>query len=198
MFVYICRSITQTKEYMKIFTGLFTVLFCGLLLSTHPLQTNPQHPEAVAAYLQKYRFLSRELHQRTGIPEPVILAIAGLESAWGQSELATQANNHFGIKHKTDWSGNVYCKSTQEYVGWTPYTEQQCFRRYPLIRESYGDFGTFILNRPQYSKVHSIPTWNYRAWVEAIKDGGYATDPTYTDKVLSLIWRYRLYELVEG
>ena len=86
-----------------------------LWLSTAPNYPETDRPVVVQQYLQKHRFLSRELHQNTGIPEPVILAIAGLESNWGKSELAIQANNHFGIKTKVDWQGLTYCKTTVEY-----------------------------------------------------------------------------------
>ena len=177
----------------------YTLILAGtlILLSTAPFDYSVERPAAVRHYLQKYRFLSKELHANTGIPEPVILAIAGLESNWGKSELAIQANNHFGIKTKVEWGGLTYCKTTVEYEGWLMYHTVQCFRRYPYIRESYQDFGNFILTRENYAQVKSVPSWNYRGWIEGLREGGYATDPSYTDKVLRIIWRYKLYELVE-
>lgn len=179
---------------------LYTLLLFGLIFSmgVTPYEYFEDRPAAVQQYLQKYRFLSRELHQSTGIPEPVILAIAGLESNWGKSELAINANNHFGIKTKVEWQGLSYCKTTVEYEGWLPHYTVQCFRRYPYIRESYQDFGNFILTRENYAQVKSVPSWNYRGWVEGLRNGGYATDPGYTNKVLGIIWRYKLYELVEN
>lgn len=178
---------------------LFTLLIFGVLssMSITTVDTVVERPANVQQYLQKYRFLSRELHQNTGIPEPVILAIAGLESNWGKSELAINANNHFGIKTKVEWQGLSYCKTTLEYEGWFAHHTVQCFRRYPYIRESYQDFGNFILTRENYAQVKTVPAWNYRGWVEGLREGGYATDPSYTNKVLSIIWRYKLYELVE-
>ncbi|MEZ4987712.1 MAG: hypothetical protein R2795_22230, partial [Saprospiraceae bacterium] len=59
-------------------------------------------------------------------------------------------------------------------------------------------FAKFVLTRPNYSNLSNIPEWNYRAWLEILHQGGYATDPNYTDKILGVIWRYKLYELVEG
>ncbi|MEL6836069.1 MAG: glucosaminidase domain-containing protein [Bacteroidota bacterium] len=178
---------------------LYALLFISAFLGTSiaPLKLLSYRPAAVKQYLQKYRFLSRELHQNTGIPEPVILAIAGLESNWGKSELALQANNHFGIKTKVEWEGLSYCKTTIEYEGWFMYHTVQCFRRYPYIRESYQDFGNFILTRDNYAQVKNVPSWNYRGWIDGLREGGYATDPAYTDKILRIIWRYKLYELVE-
>lgn len=181
---------------------LYPVLLIGAFLwmgtTPAPAYWSTDRPAVVQHYLHKYRFLSRELNQNTGIPEPVILAIAGLESNWGKSELALQANNHFGIKTKEDWLGLSYCKTTVEYDGWYMYQDVQCFRRYPYIRESYQDFGNFILTRENYAQVKDVPAWNYRGWIDGLKEGGYATDPAYTDKILRIIWRYKLYELVEG
>lgn len=177
------------------------ILYCLLLpltflcLSPSSADLAKARPGSVTQYLNKYRYLSRQLTQSTGIPEPVILAIAGLESNWGKSELAVNANNHFGIKSKVDRPGPAYCKHTLEYEGWLVYTTVACFRSYPLISESYTDFGDFILTRNNYAQIRGLPSWNYRAWLEGLRQGGYATDPSYTDKVLRIIWRYHLYEL---
>jgi flagellum-specific peptidoglycan hydrolase FlgJ len=179
------------------------ILYCLLLpltilcLSPSSADLDKSRPGAVSKYLTQYRYLSKQLSQSTSIPEPVILAIAGLESNWGKSELAVNANNHFGIKSKPDRPGLSYCKQTLEYEGWFVYATVACFRRYPLISESYTDFGDFILTRDNYSQIRDLPSWNYRAWVEGLREGGYATDPGYTDKVLRIIWRYHLYELPE-
>jgi len=179
------------------------ILYCLLLplailcLSPSSADLDKSRPSAVSQYLNNYRYLSKQLSQSTSIPEPVILAIAGLESNWGKSELAVNANNHFGIKSKPERPGLSYCKQTLEYEGWLVYATVACFRRYPLISESYSDFGDFILTRDNYAQIRGLPSWNYRAWVEGLREGGYATDPGYTDKVLRIIWRYHLYELQE-
>jgi flagellum-specific peptidoglycan hydrolase FlgJ len=166
------------------------------LLSFTPREADFDRPAAVQAYIQKYRYLAFELNQSTGIPMPVILAVAGLESNWGNSELARFANNHFGMKTKSDWAGWQYCKQTMEYWTMTPVSSPQCFKKYPLIRASYLDFGRFITTRPNYQHLRNIPNWDNRAWAEGLKAGGYATDPDYAEKLLRIIWRYRLYEIV--
>ncbi len=154
-----------------------------------------QRPRNVQTYLEQYRYLAYELQQTTGIPMPVIFAVAGLESGWGSSELARMANNHFGMKTKPDWRGWQYCKSTQEYWGNLPWDQQQCFKRYPLIRDSYQDFGHYLTTRSNYRHLANLPAWNNRAWAEGLQAAGYATDPYYAEKILRLIWRYRLYEI---
>lgn len=175
-------------------TKLFGLLASASILISSLSSIETIRPATVNNYLQKYHYLSIELNQQTAIPIPIIMAIAGLESNWGKSELALRANNHFGIKDKKEWQGWTYCKSTTEYQGWSAFTQQACFRKYPLIRQSYLDFGHFIQTRSNYSNLKHIPSWNYRAWAEGLKQGGYATDPAYVDKLLRIIWQYHLYE----
>lgn len=88
-----------------------------------------------------------------------------------------------------------YCKNTLEYGNYypdQPYMAQQCFRKYFYIRESYQDFGLFIQSKHYYRQLLYYPSWNYRAWAEVMQRNGYATDPEYANKVLSMIWRYQL------
>lgn len=184
---------THAYKFMKKFSFLILLLgVCILVSSTQKLDV--ERPASVNRYIQKYRYLSVELNKETGIPIPIIIAIAGLESNWGKSELATLANNHFGIKHKEEWTGWTYCKQTVEYEGWVPFVTEACFRKYPLIKESYTDFGRFVKTRPNYKHLQYAPSWNYRAWAEGLKTGGYATDPEYAEKILRIIWRYHLYD----
>jgi len=192
-FVFLFLKTTHITLQMKN-TLLFIVLITSSVFISSLASEASKRPPSVYKYLQKYRYLSIELNQQTAIPIPVIMAIAGLESNWGESELALQANNHFGIKDKKDWQGWIYCKLTTEYQGWLAFTEKACFRKYPFIKESYQDFGYFIKTRPNYSNLQHIPSWNYRAWAEGLQKGGYATDPAYAEKILRIIWRYHLYE----
>jgi hypothetical protein len=177
-------------------------LYCCLLLffSSSSISSPPvaERPASVQRYVQQYNYLAVTLSEQTGIPKPIIIAVAGLESNWGRSELAQLANNHFGIKIKPEWNGPQYCKYTEEYFWFEEYQPQQtmaCFRKYPLIKESYQDFGSFVTTRPNYQNLLQAPSWNYRAWAEGLQLGGYATDPAYAQKILRLIWRYRLYEV---
>jgi flagellum-specific peptidoglycan hydrolase FlgJ len=156
-----------------------------------------QRPWKVRQYLSKYRYLAATLKAESGIPMSVTFAVAGLESDWGLSELAKNCNNHFGIK-RHDWEGPVYCKSTlewREHIGY--FIQQECFRKYALIAESYKDFLSFLRNRPHFHYRFDMPAWNYPAWAWQFQDGGYATDPQYAMKLIRVIEEYRLYELDE-
>ena len=163
---------------------------CIVLMAHRP---HPSiRPYKVQRYCEKYRYLSVELQQQTGIPIPIILAIAGLETDWGNSELARKANNHFGLKTKSDWSGPTYCKETWEYWGNYPERSTECFRKYPLIRESYQDFGRFLKTRHYYNYLQSLSKTDYRSWAETLEWGAYATDPEYAEKLQRIIWEYEL------
>ncbi len=174
------------------------LLLCSLCLftsfSSQDRYSPAERPWLVNKYIKKYRYLSVELHQSTKIPISVILAIAGLESNWGKSELALQANNHFGIK-ANNWWGSTYCKNTPEYWGTQMSNSYECFRKYPLIRESYQDFGKFILSRTAYSWLLAPPVSDYRLWAQTLEDSNYATDPFYAEKLIRVIEEYRLYEV---
>ncbi|MCB0608400.1 MAG: glucosaminidase domain-containing protein [Lewinellaceae bacterium] len=174
----------------------FALILAGIgsLSVTSPVEFT--RPQKVQDYIRKYRYLYQPLSAESNVPVPIILAVAGLESDWGQSELARFANNHFGLKVKSDWDGQTYCKQTVEFWEYQSYNARECFRKYPLIRESYSDFGQFITTRPYYRSLFTgLPSWNHRVWAETLQACGYATDPEYAEKLLRLIWRYRLYEI---
>lgn len=170
---------------------LALILLCCSFNSTDPSLDYPARPFKVKRYLWKYRYLSIELNQATRIPVPIILAIAGLESDWGTSELAEQANNHFGIKIKNNWEES-YCKATEEYWGYYNAPLQQCFRKYKLIRESYNDFGYFLTQRPPYRQLLDYQEWDYPSWAYGLQQCNYATDPFYAEKLVRIIEEYSL------
>ncbi|MCB9282969.1 MAG: glucosaminidase domain-containing protein [Lewinellaceae bacterium] len=150
-----------------------------------------QRPWKVERYINKYRYLAVELNQQSGIPIAIIFAVAGLESDWGTSELATYSNNHFGIKAK-DWEGPSYCKYTYEFFDGNWLQLMECFRKYTFIKDSYTDFGNFLRTRDNYRLLFYIPQDNLAAWAWGLWDCKYATDPEYPDKLLRLIEAYQL------
>ena len=183
---------------------LHTSIFCGfMLLLTSAASTPPaplpenNRPEKVNRYITKFKFLASQINAEKGIPFSIIYAVAGLESAWGRSELALRSNNHFGIKGN-NWEGPVYCSTTKE---WQPnrgfFEAQECFRWYPLIANSYWDFAGYLQSSPNYPYIFELPDWDYYAWAWDLQMGGYATDPDYAIKLIRLIEQYRLYELDE-
>lgn len=116
----------------------------------------------------------------------VVIAQAILESAWGQSTIMMRANAIFGIKATTSWKGKVYNARTKEcYDGYTYTSIYDCFRAYDNLEDSIHDYFDLICGLSRYSKA--LHTSSPEQCIRAIKDGGYATSPSYVDSVMKLI-----------
>ena len=119
-----------------------------------------------------------------GIPASITLAQGILESGSGKGRLARQANNHFGIKCH-DWTGpRIYHDDDRA---------QECFRKYNDPSQSYRDHSLFLAKRKRYADLFKHKITDYKAWARGLKKAGYATDPQYPKKLISLIERYKLY-----
>lgn len=119
------------------------------------------------------------------IPASITLAQGLLESGNGNSPLATEANNHFGIKC-SDWTG--------EKIYFDDDAKGECFRKYPTATESYNDHSLFLTKKPRYASLFQFPVDDYRSWAKGLKKAGYATHPEYAEKLIDLIERLKLYE----
>ena len=119
------------------------------------------------------------------IPASITLAQGLLESGNGNSPLATEANNHFGIKC-SDWTG--------EKIYFDDDAKGECFRKYPSATESYNDHSLFLTKKPRYAGLFQFPVDDYKSWAKGLKKAGYATHPEYAEKLIDLIERLKLYE----
>jgi flagellum-specific peptidoglycan hydrolase FlgJ len=140
--------------------------------------------EIVLAYIEKYKETAKSNMTQFGIPSSIILAQGILESGAGTGPLSSLANNHFGIKCHKDWSGPS--------VSYDDDTAQECFRKYSEAKDSYADHAVFLLNRTWYANLFKLEKNDYKAWARGLKAAGYATDPKYADKLISIIERYKL------
>lgn len=116
----------------------------------------------------------------------VVIAQAICESGWGQSKIMMKANAIFGIKATTNWKGKVYNSNTQECYDGINYTNiNACFRAYNSLAESISDYFDLITKSERYRKacVSNSPL----ECITAIKNGGYATSPTYINTIMSII-----------
>lgn len=113
----------------------------------------------------------------------VIIAQSVLETGWGQSEIMMKANALFGIKAGSGWKGKVYSSYTNEVYDGVESTEYATFRAYDSIEESIEDYYKLIKNN--YKKALNCDT--QKESIQAIKNGGYATDPDYVSKIMSII-----------
>lgn len=127
-------------------------------------------------------------NQRRGNPlfSSVVIAQAICESGWGQSTIMMKANAIFGIKATSDWKGKVYNANTQECYDGVSYTNiTACFRAYNSLAESISDYFDLITKLERYRKATVAET--PLECITAIKNGGYATSPTYIDTIMSII-----------
>lgn len=122
----------------------------------------------------------------------VSIAQAILESNWGRSKLAKEANNLFGIKG--DYNGESLTVTTKEWDGSKMIDVDAGFRKYPSWNESIEDHGTFFTStdwrKNNYKNV--IGETNYKDMAKALSDSGYATDPAYATKLINIVEEYNL------
>ena len=135
---------------------------------------------------------ARETQRMYGVPASVTIAQAILESGWGGSELATRANNYFGIKCAAVASPHqIGCidKATSEHLNGNDVTVTASFRRYASMRDSFLDHGLF-LTKPRYAAAFKAATPD--EFAHEIWRAGYATDPQYPAKLVRLMDQYEL------
>lgn len=156
--------------------------FAVLILSKFQAQTWKNDEQ----YIQRFAAYAVEEMEKYKIPASITLAQGLLETGGGQSRLAQQGNNHFGIKCKEDWTGK-----TMKHTDDAP---NECFRVYDDPRQSYEDHSKFLAYRSYYTKLFSLDMMDYKAWAHGLKKAGYATNPRYAHILIDKIEKNRLYE----
>lgn len=141
-------------------------------------------------YIDKYSDLAIKEMKRTGVPASITLAQGILESNAGQSVLTTKGNNHFGIKCHNDWRGKTMKMDDN--------APKECFRVYPNAEASFRDHSDFLRSRDRYKSLFELKQTDYKGWARGLKKAGYATDPGYADKLITLIEDYELYRFDKG
>ena len=140
-------------------------------------------------YIQKFAQYAVEEMEKYKIPASITLAQGLLETGGGQSRLAQQGKNHFGIKCKEDWTGK-----TMKHTDDAP---NECFRVYDDPKQSYEDHSIFLATRKYYTNLFNLDMKDYKAWAHGLKKAGYATNPRYASILIGKIERYKLYEFDE-
>lgn len=167
---------------MRCFTGMAALAFGSTLYASAPMRHFTPFD-----YIEQYKGAAVLEMQRFSVPASITLAQAIVESKYGNSDLAVNANNHFGIKCKKEWTGPTYTMDDDE--------KNECFRKYEFPLDSYEDHSMFLASRPRYAGLFELPKTDYIAWAKGLKEAGYATHPRYTEMLIEVIERYKLYEL---
>jgi hypothetical protein len=136
-------------------------------------------------YFEKFHEMAIEEMHRSGIPASITLAQGVLESGDGNSRLAREANNHFGIKCHSDWTGKKVYQDDDE--------RNECFRKYPSVEDSYRDHTDYLKAKSRYAFLFELELTDYKGWARGLKKAGYATSPTYADRLIKIIEDFDLY-----
>lgn len=166
---------------MRKMKSLFVVI-----TSIVTLNSFAQKQEKVLDYINQYKELAIAEMQRTGVPASITLAQGIHESGAGASKLAMASNNHFGIKCKSNWTG--------ESVKHDDDARGECFRKYPSSEDSYKDHSDFLKNGQRYAFLFSLDPTDYEGWSYGLKKAGYATNPKYPQVLIKLVEDYQLQE----
>ena len=160
---------------------------CTLLLLIIPafIWAQPAHKPAYIDYIETYRDIAIRKMEEYKIPASITLAQGILESGSGKSELAVEANNHFGIKCHKEWTGMTYTMDDD--------TKNECFRKYANAEESFNDHSLFLTSRSRYSGLFTLDIKDYKGWAHGLKSAGYATNPKYAHILIRIIEENELY-----
>ena len=164
---------------MKKLLCLLSMAGLGLFSHAQDWKTDDQYIQNFA----KYAVEEMELYK---IPASIKLAQGILETGGGQSRLAREGKNHFGIKCKENWTGK-----TMKHTDDAP---NECFRVYDDPRESYRDHSLFLTTRKYYVGLFKLDIKDYKGWAYGLKKAGYATNPKYAQILINRIEKYRLHE----
>jgi LysM repeat protein len=160
-------------------------LFCLFLALQLALSQSISWNQRYQDYFDQYKDVAVEQMLKYHIPASITLAQGVLESGAGRSELATRANNHFGIKCN-GWTGRKSYHDDDE--------RNECFRAYDNVYESYQDHSIFLTTSKRYSSLFQLKLTDYKGWAKGLKACGYATSPTYATKLIEIIQLYKLYQ----
>ena len=129
----------------------------------------------------------------TGVPACFTVAQAALESGWGTSSLARDGKNLFGVKADLAWHGDVMYINTREYLNdaWT--TVAARWRKYADWQDCMDDHAAFLRQNRRYAPCFACTTGD--EFAKAVAEAGYATDPDYAAKLISIIEQHQLADL---
>jgi LysM repeat protein len=172
--------------HLRIFPILLIILLPALYsckTSRRLARTTTAPPSSLNAseesYISAYRDIAVNEMKRTGIPASITLAQGMIESDYGRSMLAREANNHFGIKCHSDWTGQkIYHHDDRR---------NECFRKYAKPEDSFLDHSEFLMTGSRYRFLFDLPPADYKSWAKGLKQAGYATNPDYANMLIRAI-----------
>lgn len=163
-------------------------------------QENINEPqfESPQAFVEKLRPLAEKAAAKLGVDPNLLMAQAALETGWGKSIVRQNeggsSHNLFNIKADRAWQGGRAVVPTLEYVDGLAIKERAAFRTYESFEASFNDYVDFVSDQPRYAEALQS-TADPEAYVNALQEAGYATDPDYAEKILSIYKRTEFQEI---
>jgi hypothetical protein len=181
---------TDSKGINTVFI-IYVILFLITFISACKTQryVAPSVSNTRSDYIATYSDLAIREMKRSGVPASIKMAQAILESGDGNSTLARNGNNHFGIKCH-DWTGRTIYHDDD--------MRNECFRRYSHPEESFRDHSEFLTGRARYANLFTLDPTDYKGWARGLKSSGYATNPNYDKLLIGIIEANELYKLDTG
>ena len=158
---------------MKRRASFLAIAFAAVVLFVSAADTPQQR------YIDRWAATAVREMYRSGVPASITLAQGILESRSGLSALAVEGNNHFGIKCHKDWKGKTMRVDDDR--------RRECFRVYDTAEESFRDHSDFLRYWDRYKFLFDFNTKDYESWAYGLKKAGYATDPSYPEKLIKII-----------
>jgi flagellum-specific peptidoglycan hydrolase FlgJ len=158
---------------------LFALLFASV-------QASAQNTSK--SYIDKFKDDAVRIMHQSGIPASIILAVAMHESGCGNSVLAQNLNNQFGMKGNTP----VVFKHNHKKI-------TTLYKQYESVGDSFEDFARVLTEKKKFAGLADAFThYDYLGWVKGIQKAGYASSRKWGRDVLDIITRYNLNALDEN
>ncbi len=176
------------KRFRKLVKSFLVFLICFIGISS--IAQKPDYTASVQAYIQRFKDIAIQEMMIYRIPASITIAQGIIESRAGQSQMAVEANNHFGIKCHKEWFGNTFYQD-DDHVN-------ECFRKYDSPQESFRDHSYFLTQRERYKSLFKLDVLDYKGWARGLQSAGYATNPAYAELLIKTIERFGLYQYDNG
>ena len=167
---------------MKHIRGTIIFVCCVLVTTAYAQRRQTSYNN----YIKQYAPLAVEQMKQHNVPASITLAQGLLESGAGLSTLSRKSNNHFGIKCGGGWRGRSVRANDD--------APNECFRAYRKVEDSYEDHSLFLVGNQRYASLFKLKKTDYKSWARGLKKAGYATDPSYANKLITIIETYDLYK----
>lgn len=159
---------------------IFLLFVCLSTLCAYSQYTE----EDVLNYIDNYSKLAVQSMKTYKIPASVKLAQAIYSSNAGQSKVAREARNHFGLLCNAEYQGEQYYETSDR--------SGNCYRTYNTVAESFQDHNIFLTTRPRYESLFQLSPTDYRAWANGLQACGYSINPEYAQRLINIIEKYTL------